>query len=290
MEDPNTGRERIQKAQADVDAALERLAASLRAGKPDDVVEYLRFWGRFTRFSFHNTFLILCQRPSATHVAGFHAWRRVGRFVRKGERGIAILYPRIKAREDEGTGEKERILSGFGVGYVFDQAQTEGRPAPEPPAWRATGPATPEDVHRIVGALEAAAIPVRLDRFAVEQQAPGADGVTYREGDGLRILVRDDLSEAATVHTLLHEFGHAVLHFGHDRPESRELRELEADATACAVAAALGYDHTAGTYRYLAGWNATAEGLAGALPRIGRGVRTLLRGLGFDQQDQEDAA
>jgi hypothetical protein len=123
-----SGRERLQKAEADVEAALERLAASLRAGKPEDVVEYLRFWGRFTRFSFHNTLLILSQRPSATHVAGFRAWRKVGRFVRKGEKGIAILCPRLRVQEDKKTGEEERFLSGFRVGYVFDEAQTDGEP------------------------------------------------------------------------------------------------------------------------------------------------------------------
>jgi hypothetical protein len=37
---------------------------------------------------------VLRVAPStATHVAGFHAWRPLGRFVRKGEKGIAILAP-----------------------------------------------------------------------------------------------------------------------------------------------------------------------------------------------------
>jgi antirestriction protein ArdC len=290
VESTSSGRDRIRKAQADVDAALERLAASLRSGKPEDVIEYLSFWSRFTRFSYHNALLILSQRPTATHVAGFQGWRKVGRFVKKGEKGIAILYPRVKAREDLDTGEKERFLSGFGVGYVFDVDQTDGEPLPQPPAWRATGPARKEDVDRIVAGIEASRIAVRLDRYDVEGRMSGADGVTHREGEGLRIVVRDDLPAAATVHTLLHEWAHAALHFGPDRPESRELRELEADAAACAVAAALGYDHTAGTYRYLATWDATAEGLGRALPRIGRGVRTILRGLGLEEQGQEEAA
>ena len=142
---------------------------------------------------------------------------------------------------------------------------------------------------RLSAAIEAYGIPVRIDRGAVEERVPGADGVTYREEEGLRILVRDDLSVAAVVHTLIHEWAHGILHFGGDRPESRELRELEADATACAVAAALGYDHSAETYQYLSGWDATAEGLALALPRIGGAVRTILRGLGFEQESQEQA-
>ena len=281
---------RIRKAQADVNAALERLAASLRSGKPEELVEYLSFWAKFHRYSFHNVALILSQHPTATHVAGFQAWRKVARFVKKGEKGIAILYPRIKAREDDETGEKERFLSGFGIGYVFDVLQTDGQPLPEAPAWRASGPARQEDVDRLSAAIEAHGIPVRIDRGAVEERAPGADGVTYPEGEGLRILVRDDLSLAAVVHTLIHEWAHGILHFGPDRPESREVRELEADATACAVAAVLGYDHTAGTYQYLSGWDATAEGLALALPRIGRAVRTMLNGIGFEEAREEAVA
>jgi hypothetical protein len=290
MEKTNDSRDRIQKAQADVDQALERLAASLRAGKPEDVVNYLSFWAKFTRFSFHNAALILSQRPDATHVAGFQGWRRVNRFVKKGEKGIAILYPRIKAREDEETGEKERFLSGFGVGYVFDLSQTDGQALPEAPAWRATGPAKQEDVDRIVRAVEARGIRVLIDGRAVEERFPGADGVTYRAGEGLWIVVRHDLPCAAIVHTLLHERAHAELHFGPDRPKDRGVRELEAEATACAVAAALGYDHTAGTYKYLTTWDATAEGLSRVLPRIGRAVRSMLNDLGFTEQGKEEAA
>ena len=57
------------------------------------------------------------------------------------------------------------------------------------------------------------------------------------------------------------------------------------------MAAALGYDFTDTNYRYLAGWDATAEGLAAVLPRIGRGVQTILRALGFaDAEGPETAA
>ncbi len=287
----STRQERIRAAHDQVGAALERLAVALRQGKPEDLVRYLRFWGSFHRYSYHNAMLILSQKPEATRVAGFHAWRKVGRYVRKGEHGIAILYPRIRAKEDEETGEKERFLSGFGVGYVFDVSATDGAPLPEPPPWRTQGPANAGDVERIADEIRRQGIIVRLGRAAVEERIPGADGVTYREDDALVIAARNDFDPAHTVHTLLHEFAHATLHFGADRPTSREQRELEADAVALAAAAALGYDFTEMTYRYLSGWDATAEALAAVLPRIGRGVQIIIRGLGFaDDETQEDAA
>jgi len=40
-----------------------------------------------------NLLLIGAQAPQATRVAGFRSWQSLGRQVRKGERGIAILAP-----------------------------------------------------------------------------------------------------------------------------------------------------------------------------------------------------
>ncbi len=90
--------------------------------------------------------------------------------------------------------------------------------------------------------------------------------------------------------TLLHEWGHALLHLGADRPEDRELRELEADATAVAAAAGLGYDFGDASWRYLAGWNATAEGLAQALPRIMKATNTILDAVGLAEDASAEPA
>ena len=54
---------------------------------------------RFHQYSWNNCLLISLQRSNATHVAGFHAWQKLGRSVRKGEKGIAILAPVIVKRE-----------------------------------------------------------------------------------------------------------------------------------------------------------------------------------------------
>jgi hypothetical protein len=40
--------------------------------------------------------LIASQNPTATHVAGFHTWHKLGRFVKKGEKGILILAPIVR--------------------------------------------------------------------------------------------------------------------------------------------------------------------------------------------------
>ena len=71
-------------------------------------------------FSWHNVCLIASQRPAATRVAGFQTWRTMGRFVRKGEKGIAIMAPIIGRREAEPEGDNARTVRGFRAAYVFD--------------------------------------------------------------------------------------------------------------------------------------------------------------------------
>jgi hypothetical protein len=54
--------------------------------------------------SFRNQCLIAAQCPTATRVAGYQAWRRLGRWVRRGETGIVILAPITRRR----TGRRGR--------------------------------------------------------------------------------------------------------------------------------------------------------------------------------------
>lgn len=81
---------------------------------------------RFHRYSARNIFLIHAQRPDATRVAGFGRWRALGRHVRRGESGIAILAPcvyRAKAElnqpDDAGDARPvPSVLRGFKVGGI----------------------------------------------------------------------------------------------------------------------------------------------------------------------------
>ena len=50
---------------------------------------YLRTMAKFHNYSFNNTLLIAMQRPDATLVAGYNAWKnKFNRYVKKGEKGI----------------------------------------------------------------------------------------------------------------------------------------------------------------------------------------------------------
>ena len=87
----------------------------------------------FSKYSLNNLFLIARQRPNARRVAGYQTWRKLGRYVRKGEKGIATIAPLIRRKSEteslEST-EKESVVSGFKVAHVFSEEQTEGEPLP----------------------------------------------------------------------------------------------------------------------------------------------------------------
>jgi antirestriction protein ArdC len=69
------------------------------------------------------------QKPDATNVAGFRTWNSLGRFVRRGEKGIFILAPMVgnrrknSASEEQAEDAKENQprLYGFRAVYVFDR-------------------------------------------------------------------------------------------------------------------------------------------------------------------------
>src|SRR5260370_24954432 len=96
-------------ATADVIDQLRQGVATLTS--TDQWTRWLRVQRRFHQYSWGNSLLILIQRPDATRVAGYHTWRSVGRHVRKGEHGIAILAPIIHRPGVEEHEETERALA-----------------------------------------------------------------------------------------------------------------------------------------------------------------------------------
>ena len=100
------------------------------------IQHYRRFKGG--NYSFGNIMLIARQKPDATHVAGYRTWTSLGRFVRRGEKGIFILAPMVGNRRNTeenaelATDAKETqpTLYGFRGVYVFDITQTEGKELP----------------------------------------------------------------------------------------------------------------------------------------------------------------
>src|SRR6516162_2543458 len=84
--------------------AVDFLVAALESGHSEVLTSYLGAMAKFHTYSFGNILLIARQKPEATNVAGIRTWNSLGRFVKRGEKGIFILAPMIgfrRSRQNE---------------------------------------------------------------------------------------------------------------------------------------------------------------------------------------------
>ena len=88
--------------------AVDYLVQSLESGQSAVLTQYLGAMAKFRNYSFGNIMLIARQKPDATHVAGYRTWTSLGRFVRRGEKGIFILAPMVgnKRNKEESAEQK----------------------------------------------------------------------------------------------------------------------------------------------------------------------------------------
>lgn len=246
-----------------IDAALETLSQALAAGRSDELVTFLATLARFPDYSFRNVMLIVQQRPDATHVAGFRAWKRVGRYVRKGEKGIVIVAPiPIPSRDDD-----DEPGLRFRAVHVFDVAQTDGEPLP-------TLSTTQGDPGAFTGRLQAL---IATKGIALEY----ADtlGTALGTSSGGRIRIVSGLSPAEEFEVLVHELAHELLHHTGSAVPSKVVRETEAEAVAFTVSTAIGLSAAQSAANYIHLHQGDAETLAASLQRIQKVAAEILAGI-----------
>lgn len=244
--------------------AVATLADLLDQGHSDQLIALLKTMSRFHKYSWHNVYLIASQCPTATRVAGFHTWRTMGRFVRKGEKGIAILAPIVGRRAADSAEENARTVVGFRAAYVFDIEQTDGEPLPAPT--EATGNPGVKTT-----ALKAAI----LERGITLESVDDLDGALGTSSGG-HIRLLNSLSPAMEFTTLVHEYAHELLHRADDRPASLDTRELEAEAVAFVVGGAVGLNTSDASRDYIHLYRGDRDALASSLDRIQRAASTIL--------------
>ncbi len=265
---PPTRQERAAQMTATVDAACERLAEQLAAGHSEAYLAFLAFHARFHRYSAANALLILSQCPEATRVAGLATWNRLGYRVRAGEKALWIWAPVLRKGADPATGEEGETLVGFRPAPVFDASQLANladKPLPE------LTPRLPDDVEPL---YQAAVRRITATGITVREQ-PLPAGIAGASQGGC-ILIKSGQDSRNRLFTLLHELVHELAHHGEgQREKSRQVRELEAEASAFVVAATLGLE-SVGTRDYLLTYKVSAEDLRRALGSIQRLVRQVL--------------
>ena len=253
-----------------IKAALERIEQGLATINTDeDWISFLRFQSLFYQYSFGNTIMIFLQNPEATYVMGYKAWNKLGRYVRKGSKGLAILAPCIKKVEvfkepenrseyhdQEGEKETKKVLSGFRIAYVYDIADTDGSDEMLPVLVKGLSGNSESEREIFIRLMK-----VISKEFVVQEITGTASKGSYNLETGI-ITVRSDLEYLQRIKTLLHETAHAYdfkMNPEEDIPRNR--RELIAESVAMVVSMRLGLDTSSYSLSYIQSWLKNKEEL-----------------------------
>jgi antirestriction protein ArdC len=252
-------------------SALEKLAQALEAGHSDALTAYLAAAGRFHSYSFRNVMLIASQRPDATRVAGFNAWRKLGRFVKKGEKGIVIIAPIVFKRDDQAPGSDDErpgdVQLRFKVAHVFDVVQTDGEPLSELGEMAGDPGAYTQRITAFIASLG-----IAVD---YADDLDGADGLSKK----WQIVIRSGQTPATEFSVLVHELAHSLLHQGPTRPGAKTARELEAEAVAFTVCTGIGLETSTASADYIGIYDGDANLLAQSLDAIQRTASHILQAI-----------
>lgn len=229
--DKKSNKERLKEITDSIEKGIRELFES------DKYKQYLVTMSRFHKYSVNNTMLIYMQRPDATRVAGYNAWRdRFGRTVKRGEKGIKIIAPtpykkkieqekldpdtNLPMRDKDGNiimEEKTIKIPTYKPVSVFDLSQTYGKPLPQL-AESLTGDIKNFDVFE-EALRRSSPVP-----FSYKEMADGTDG--YFDLDAQAIAIRMGMSEVQTVSAIIHEMAHATLHNNVDNSEKLDNVEI----------------------------------------------------------------
>jgi len=265
------------------DQALDDLADALALGDSARLTAFLDTMARFHRYSATNLMLILTQRPDATRVAGFHAWRSLGRFVRKGEKGIVIFAPmRLKklatketpsdALTEDSGGD---FILRFRAVHVFDIAQTDGEPLPD-----LARPCPREGDEVVTHALDRLKALVAEKAITLEYADMPGDCFGLSCGGTIKLALDLASKPAEQFATLAHELAHELLHRDDRRRAlTKTVVETEAEAVAYAVCRAVGVEARDASTDYIRLYRGDAQTLIESLQHIQRVAAEIIAGV-----------
>jgi hypothetical protein len=255
--------------------AVNYLVEALEAGRSEVLTQYLSAMAQFHNYSFGNVMLIARQKPHATNVAGIRTWNSLGRFVKKGEKGILILAPMIGRKKNRGvatpaadTEEAEAQLYGFRAVYVFDISQTEGKELPT--LTEVTGDVSGHR-EQLFKFVESQGVEMNFS----ERIAP-AKGLSH----GGKITLLSGMQPAEEFSTLIHEFAHEMLHRKDRRTlTTKQVRETEAEAVAFVVCQSVGLENGTASQDYIQLWHGDANLLRESLEAVQQTATVILGGI-----------
>ena len=271
---------KTEETHQQVESGLEALSQSLIEGKSEQLLTLLNAMSRFHSYSLGNTILIMLQQPESTLVAGFTTWKEAGRYVKSGEKGIAILAPipkRVRGevkeeRPDQDTEPKSSTKSttgsavcGFKVVYVFDVSQTDGKPLPE------FAEVKGDPAHYLPLLKEC----VRAEGITLDYKEDIGEALGRSYGG--RIEIKSGMSAAREFTTLVHEFAHELLHPKTERLEiPKTVKETEAEAVAYVVSRSIRLETGTASSDYIQLYHGNADTLGASLQRIQKTANQIL--------------
>lgn len=212
----------------------DKLYEDLSQGKSETLIKYLKMVSRFHNYSFHNQILISLQKPEATRVAGFNKWKQVNCFVKKGEKGIQILAPRISKYKEENNAriylstidakkeaDTKESISFFPV-YVFDVSQVDGE-TKDIEFFIPLGNTEEENYLSLKDIIE-------KQNIKVIEKTISEEGIST----GGKIYIKQENDYNNKMLTLIHEWAHEIMH-KKERKQQQKERELEAEAVSFIV-------------------------------------------------------
>lgn len=257
---------------------LQQITNKLEKGvvevfQSDRYKQFLDTMAKFPRYSVNNSLLIMMQKPDAQLCQSFTGWKQMGRYVKKGEKGISILAPAPYKIEREQTklddkgrpvfdadGEpvKEKVevtIRAFKVVKTFDLSQTDGKELPT------IGPS--ELVGNIEGYPKLLQALQEISPVPVSFELIDGDAKGFYHLEDKKIVVQDGMSEVQTIKTLLHEMAHQKLHDKDNVPEAKDIsrngKEVEAESVAYVVCQHYGINTSDYSFSYVAGWSEGKE-------------------------------
>jgi len=268
--DPKKAAEQRKAELKDITEKLEKGVQDVYSS--EQYQDLLNTMAKFPHYSVNNNILIMMQKPDATLVQSYTGWKKMGRFVKKGEKGIRILAPapfKLEEEQDkvdesgkvvldkDGEAVKEKIeinMTAFKPVSTFDVSQTEGEPLPQIGVDELTG--NIEGYQTLFEAIKSASpIPI-----AFEDIKSGAKGYFHVEEN--RIALNNGMSEIQNVKTAIHEMAHAKLHNSEaqkNNKQSKNSKEVEAESVAYTVCQHYGIDTSDYSFAYVATWSQGKE-------------------------------
>ncbi len=300
MADTKTEKQKVQEITEKLEQGIKELFES------EKYKNYLNTMSKFHNYSFNNTLLIAMQKPDATLVAGFQAWKKnFERHVKKGEKGIRILAPapyKVKEEQEKLDPETKEIMldkdgkpvmeevevtiPSFRAVSVFDVSQTDGRELPELTVSELS--ADVEGYQDFMKALEMVS-PVPIGYEDISGEAKG-----YYQTEEQRVAIQQGMSESQTVKTAIHEVAHAKLHSRElnkdtdlSEQKDRNTKEVEAESIAYTVCQHFGIDTSDYSFGYIAGWSSGKEmtELKSSLDTIRRTASEMISGIEVHLQE-----